>query len=121
MAKVQSINKVVFPEAYSNAEKYYDKTQFYVPQGSENNAHDNKVKQSPMFDIKALIPMLMGGKFNDLIAPLMSMIGGKSKGIDIAKIFELFKTKPSNKNEKQERKESEDISSKFDDMIIIED
>jgi hypothetical protein len=65
--------------------------------------------------------MLMSGKFNDLLNPIMSMVGGKSGGVDIAKIFELFKPKSSVKKEKRIIHEEEDVSSKFDDMIIIED
>jgi hypothetical protein len=59
----------------------------------------------------------------DMLKPLMLMFGGGKGGAggglgDIAKVFDLFK--PKSKPKKEEKKE-EDISSKFDDMIIIED
>jgi hypothetical protein len=63
--------------------------------------------------------MLMGGNPGNLINPLMSMFnGGGNGGFDLAKVFELFK--PKAKNKKEEKKD-EDIPSKFDDFIIIED
>ena len=121
IAKVQSADKVIFPEAYENASGYYNKNQFSPPPRLEHNTPKPQPVQHPMFDIKSLLPMLLGGKFNDLVNPLMSMLGGKSGGMDIAKIFELFKPKTSVKKEKKSIKEEEDMSSKFDDMIIIED
>ena len=118
----QEVEKVVFPEPYENVSPRYNKHEFYKPEPPEppkqNQPHQMPM---PMFDIKSLLPMLMGGKFNDLVNPLMSMLGGKSGGMDIAKIFELFKPKTSVKKEKKSIKEEEDMSSKFDDMIIIED
>lgn len=122
-ANIQT-EKVIFPEPYENANKYFNRNEFSRPSHDEtphvNNQPCNK-NQFPTFDIKSLLPMLMSGKFNNLLAPLMSMLaGGKggSGGMDFAKIFELIK--PKTKPKKEEKKE-EDISSKFDDLIIIED
>ena len=121
VAQVQSADKVIFPEAYENASGYYNKNQFSPPSKAEPNNPKPQHAPSPMFDIKSLLPMLMSGKLNDFINPLMSMLGGKSGGMDIAKIFELFKPKTNVKKEKKVVQEEEDVSSKFDDMIIIED
>ena len=122
---IQSAQKVLFPEAYENASHYYNKNEFSKPSPPEQSPQCEQLKHScnhnsmPMFDIKSLLPMLMGGNFNDMLKPLMSMFGGKGGGgMDMAKIFEMFK--PKSKSKKEEKKE-EDISSKFDDMIIIED
>lgn len=119
--KAQMTEKVIFPEAYENASGYYNKNQFSPPPKPEPTPPRPQLQQSSMFDIKSLLPMLMGGKFNDLINPLMGMFGGKSGGMDIAKIFELFKPKTTVKKEKKAVQEDEDVSSKFDDMIIVED
>lgn len=125
--KAQEVEKVLFPEPYENARAYHNHDQFSKPPPpsqpkpapSENHPHQNK----PMFDMQSLLPMLMSGKFNDMLKPLMSMFGGGGNsggGLgDITKIFELFKPKSNTK--KAEPKEEEDMSSKFDDMIIIED
>jgi len=122
-----SAEKVLFPQAYENAGQYYNKNEFAKPQPPEppqnHNHHQNScgAKNSSMFDIKSILPMLMSGKFNDLINPFMSMLGGVGKGgggMDFAKIFELFK--PKSKPKKEEKNE-EEISSKFDDFVIIED
>lgn len=119
---VQTPEKVVFPEPYENARPYYNKTEFARPAPPQNppNQHRSQHSQMSMFDIKSLLPMLMSGKL-DMLKPLMSLFGGsgaESQGMDFAKIFELFK--PKSKQKKDITKE-EDISSKFDDMIIIED
>ena len=119
--KTQTADKVIFPEAYENASGYYNKNQFSPPPKPEPSIPKPQHTPSSMFDIKSLLPMLMGGKFNDIITPLMSMLSGKSGGMDIAKIFELFKPKSTAKKEKKVVVEEEDMSSKFDDMIIIED
>lgn len=115
--------KVVFPEPYENAGGYYNRNEFNRPNHEEHLSNNNQPynkNQFPSFDIKSLLPMLMSGKFNNLLTPLMSMLGGKgvNGGMDFAKIFELIK--PKSKPKKEEKKE-EDISSKFDDLIIIED
>lgn len=130
----QSAEKVIFPEPYENAGHYYNKNQFNPPpppdppcnheqrhhnQGANNGG--GGLFNSSMMDMKSLLPMLMSGKFNDVLKPLMTMFGGSggaSGGFDIAKIFELFK--PKSKPKKDEKKE-EEVSSKFDDFIIIED
>ena len=117
----QSVDKVLFPEAYENASSYYNKNQFSPPPKPEQISPQPQQPQPPMFDIKSLLPMLMSGKFNNLLTPLMSMFGGKSAGVDIAKIFDLFKPKTSIKKENKLSKDEDDVSSKFDDMIIIED
>lgn len=121
--RTQDIEKVIFPEPYGQAGPYYNKHDF-VPPTPQEPSQTNKIKtnNNPMFDIKSILPMLMGGKFNDMLKPLMAMLGGGANGGgglgDMAKIFELFK--PKAKTKKEEKKE-EDVSSKFDDMIIIED
>ena len=127
----QSMQKVVFPEPYENARQYYNRNEFGTLDSEcsdqncncskHGNSNKNNQANAPMFDMKSLLPMLMSGKFNDMINPFMSMLGGSkggSGGMDFAKIFELFK--PKLKSKKEEKKE-EDISSKFDDFIIIED
>ena len=121
VVRAQTTDKVVFPEAYENANGYYNKNQFCPPPKPEQNPPRLQQSQPPMFDVKALLPMLMSGKLNDLITPLMSMFGVKSGGMDITKIFELFKPKSSTKKEKKVNDNDEEVSSKFDDMIIIED
>ena len=109
--------KVVFPEPYENATHYYNRNQFSKPTPPEPPSQPEPHNHMP-FDIKSLLPMLMSGKM-DVLKPLMSMFGGNlGGGMDLTKIFELFK--PKTKPKKEEKKE-EDISSKFDDMIIIED
>ncbi len=113
----QTAKKVIFPEPYDNASTYYNKSEFSKPPIKEPPANSNKPAPAPMFDIKSLLPMLMSGKFGDMLKPFMSMIGGGGGGMDIAKVFELFKTKPKVKKEE----ESEQVSSKFEDLIIIED
>ena len=116
--------KVVFPEPYENANRYYNRNEFNKPYTEEpvsnNKPQQHNQNQFPMFDIKSILPMLMSGKFNDMLMPLMSLFsGGKSGGgMDFAKIFEVFK--PKQKPKKEEKKD-EDVSSKFDDLIIIED
>lgn len=130
-AKTQSMEKVVFSEPYENANRYYNKNIFSSSPNNCNNDEDckhrsnstcnNSSLNSPMFDIKSILPMLMSGKFNDMLTPLISMFGGNkgsNSGMDITKIFELFK--PKSKQKKEEKKD-EEISSKFDDFIIIED
>ena len=118
----QSAEKILFPEPYENAPGYYNKSQFCPPPKPEPKECKHHTVPSPMFDFKAILPMLLGGKFNDVLSPLMSMIGGKSGGMDIAKIFELLKPKTSvGKGKKKSEIIEEDVSSKFDDMIIIED
>ena len=126
--QTQTIEKVLFPEAYENASQRYNMNNFTRPQ-MDNKDNTNSHQQShqpnncfhPMFDMKSILPMLMSGKFNDMLAPIMSMFGGGSgagkSGMDFAKIFELFK--PKSKAKKVEKEE--DVSSKFDDFIIIED
>ena len=119
----QEVEKVVFPEPYENVSPRYSKHEFYKPEPPEpSNQNQPHQMPMPMFDIKSLLPMLMSGKFNDMLKPMMSLLGGGNSGNggmgDIAKIFELFKPKSKSKP-KQEK--DEDISSKFDDMIIIED
>ena len=44
------------------------------------------------FDIKSLLSMLMGGNLNDVLKPLMSILGGGKSGggMDIAKIFHII-------------------------------
>ena len=119
------MSKVIFPEPYESLSTHYSKNDFCSPP-KEELKHDPPSKHqnnAPMFDIKSLLPMLMSGKFNDILKPLMGMLGNGGGSLsgglgDIAKIFELFKPKPK---PKKEEKREEDISSKFDDMIIIED
>lgn len=123
----QEINKVIFPEPYENASQYYNRHDFSKPPPpsteEHNQCNNHAPLQKPMFDIKSLLPMLMNGSFNDMLKPLISMLGGVNTGTgsggigDISKIFELFKPKPKPKKEEKE----EEFSSKFDDMIIIED
>ena len=120
---IQSAEKVVFPEPYENANHYYSRHEFAMPPSSEPHDHQQTQHVSnniqPMFDIKSLLPMLMSGKFNDMLKPLMSMFGGgnSGSGMDITKIFELFKPKSKQNKSTPE----EDVSSKFDDFVIIED
>lgn len=116
--KAQEMEKVIFPEAYQNAPPHYNKQEFYKPEPPEPpNQHQPQQLPAPMFDMKSILPMLLSGKFNDMLKPIMSMFGGGGGGLgDMAKIFELFKPKSKSKQEKDE-----DVSSKFDDMIIIED
>ena len=118
----QDVSKVIFPEPYENASTHYEKNQFSPPQPPpQPKPHPHQQSNFPMLDIKSLLPMLMSGKM-DILKPLMSMLGGGNNaggaGMDLAKIFELFKPKSKTK---QEDKKEEDVSSKFDDMIIIED
>lgn len=112
----QTIEKVLYPEPYQNASPYYNKYEFAPPPKPEPPAPPPQNFNQPMFDIKSLLPMLMSGKMNDMLKPIMSMFGGgNGKGLgDISKVFELFKPK---KKETQE----EPQKSKFDDMIIIEE
>lgn len=121
-SKVNSVNipKVIFPEPYENARGYYNKSEFVPPSPPQvEHASQQHQPSNSMFDIKSLLPMLMSGKL-DMLKPLMSMFGGnKGGGLgDIAKIFDIFKPKEKTKNAE---KEAEEISSKFDDMIIIDD
>ena len=115
--------KVVFQQPYENASNYYNKDQFNCSQQPDSkpncNCNNNRKSQNNMIDFKSLLPMLMGGKFNDMLKPIMSMLGGggSAGSMDFAKIFELFK--PKSKTEKKDK--DEDVSSKFDDFIIIED
>lgn len=127
VVKTQSAEKVIFPEPYENANRYYNRNDFNSYNINENNNKSsnnsknlNMQNDFSMFDIKSILPMLMSGKFNDVLKPLMSMFGGGggSSGIDLAKIFELFKSK--SKVKKDNRKKEED-NSKFDNFIIIED
>jgi hypothetical protein len=120
----QSAQKVVFSQPYENANRYYNMHEFSSPQPpqsvNENKAPNNIGNTMPsMFDIKSLLPMLMSGKFTDILKPLMSMFagGGVNGGMDIAKIFELFKPKSK---QKKSSKEVNDVS-KFDDFVVIED
>ena len=116
----QNASKVIFPEPYENMWQYYNKSEFCIPPKQEPPPQNNsRPPQAPMFNLQSLLPMLMGGKFNDILKPLMGMLGdGGGGGLgDVSKIFELFKPKSKEKSEKKE----EDVSSKFDDMIIIED
>ena len=113
--------KVIFPEPYENASPHYNKQEFYKPTPPEPQKQNQSHQMpTPMFDMKSILPMLMSGKFNDVLKPLMSMFGGGGgSGLgDVTKIFELFKPKSKTKTKKEK---DEDISSKFDDMIIIED
>ena len=98
----QVANKVIFPEPYENANGYYNKSQFCPPPKPEPEQCKHHPVPPPMFDFKALLPMLMSGKLNEIINPLMSILGGKNGGTDIAKIFELFK--PKAKVKKKENK-----------------
>ena len=122
-AKSMSAQKVVFPEPYENANTYYNRNQFSCKHHDDEPKHDNHqpIHNMPNFDIKSLLPMLLGGNSNNLLTPLISMLGGgkgQEGGVDLAKIFELFKPKPKSKPAAKEQKEE---VSKFDDMIIIED
>ena len=122
---IQRAEKVLFPQPYENASAYYNRKQFspLLDDDCKKDNCDAKSKSSsqtnPMFDVRSLLPILAGGKFNDMLNPLISMIGGGANkgGFDFAKIFELLKPK---KNTQKEKKE-EDISSKFDDFVVIED
>ncbi len=109
----QAVEQVLFPEPYQNATPYYNRRQFAPPPPPEpptQPPHNNP----PMLDIKSLLPMLMSGKMNDVLKPLLNILGGGNGLGDISKVFELFKPKKKKENtEKQEK-------SKFDDMIIIE-
>ena len=103
----QSAEKVLFPEAYENVNQYYNKNNFCKPSPPEppspppkqnHTCHHNNMSG---FDIKSLLSMLMGGNFNDVLKPLMSILGGGKSGggMDIAKIFEMFKPKSKPKKE----------------------
>jgi len=127
--KLQNVNtqtkRVVFPEPYENAEHYYNKSQFTKPTPPEPSPVEHRSTNNMNFDIKSLLPMLMSGKM-DMLKPLLSMFGGGVGsgvvgGMDFAKIFELFKPKSKPKKDEKKETKEEDISSKFDDMIIIED
>lgn len=116
-ANIQEASKVIFPQPYENMGPYYNKSEFCPPPKPEP-AHENSKPRNnqPMFNLQSMLPMLMSGKFNDVLKPLMGMLSGGGMG-EVSKIFELFKPKPKEKAAKKE----EDVSSKFDDMIIIED
>ena len=119
--KAQDVQKVLFPEPYQNARPYYNRSEFDIPKPPPEEHHSPPRQNNFGFDFKSILPMLMSGKFNDVLKPLMSMLGGGGNSVgglgDMTKIFELFK--PKTKKDKKEKKEDEDISSKFDDMIII--
>ena len=120
--KAQNIQKVIFPEPYEQAPLRYSKDEFNSPIKGEQKPSKQPINNNSIFDTKSLLPMLLSGKFNDILKPVMSMFGISASGGsfgDIAKIFELFK--PKSKAKKEEKKDEEDVSSKFDDMIIIED
>jgi len=125
-AKSQQIEKVLFPEPYQNVSPRYNKQDFYKSEPVEQVEKPTQTQlpqQSNMMDFKSILPMIMSGKFNDMLKPIMSLLGGNAGGGgigDIAKIFELFKPKQKSKVKKDVSKD-EDVSSKFDDMIIIED
>ncbi len=120
--------KVIFPQPYENANNYYNKNQFNCCDNSNEKeskqdcdckCKNNSFHKGSGFNIQSLLPMLMGGKFNDMLNPVMSLLGqSKGGGMDFAKIFELFK--PKSKVKKEDEKE-DDKSSKFEDFIIIED
>jgi len=130
-AKSQQIEKVLFPQPYQNVSPRYNKQDFYKSEAVEKSQEppqsiqpqQNAPQQSNIMDLKSILPMIMSGKFNDMLKPIMSLLGGANGGGgigDIAKIFELFKPKQKSKAKKDISKD-EDVSSKFDDMIIIED
>jgi len=122
-AKIQEAEKVIFPQPYENAQSYYDKNQFnkYCEAEHEGGCRhgNNNNNISSMFDVKSLLPMLMGGKFNNVLKPLMSLLSGcgKNENLNIAKIFDIFNTK----TKKNESPKDEVEVSKFDDFVIIED
>lgn len=122
---VSSAEKVIFPQPYENAGNYYNKNNFSSNYASQNcneksDCEKNKNFSSNRgFNFQSVLPMLMGGQFNDILKPLMSMFGGKTGSMDFAKIFELFKSKPKSKSKTVENKNEE--LSRFDDFIIIED
>ncbi|MFQ6723744.1 MAG: hypothetical protein ACLRFE_00215 [Clostridia bacterium] len=120
---VQTADKVIFPEPYENARHYYNKSNFNSQQDvnkTEEKTKNNSVNNAPMFDIKSILPMLMGGNFNNMLSPLMSMLGGGKGGnnFDVAKIFEIFKPKSK---QKKDCNNEEEMSSKFDDFVIIDE
>lgn len=129
-SKTQFAEKVIFPEGYENANQYYNKNEFTSKKYAEennscphcsNNQNNRNNSSFSIPDIKSLLPMLMSGKFNNFLNPLMSMLGGNKGGagsMDFAKIFDLFKPK---NNIKKEDKKQEEVLSKFDDFVIIED
>lgn len=115
--------KVVFSEPYENAGHYYNKSQFAKPAPPEPPQVEHRSTNNMNFDIKSLLPMLMSGKM-DMLKPLLSMLGGGNNAVgsmDFAKIFELFKPKSKPKKDEKKETKQEEESSKFDDMIIIED
>lgn len=118
-SKGRSAEYVMFPQGYENAGQHYDKSRFSHSKEEEpcKKVENCKSNSSPMFNMGSVLPMLMGGGFGEILKPLMGLLGGGG-GADVTKIFELFK--PKQKQKKEEVKE-EDFSSKFDDMIIIED
>ena len=123
--QTQGVSKVVFPEPYENAHSHYSRNEFSPPPPPETPPQQyNHQPSMPMFDIKSLLPLLtQGGNMMDMLKPLMSMFGGGKTGGngglgDISKIFEIFKPKNKPQNVKCE---TEDNSSKFDDMNIIID
>lgn len=111
LSQIQSAEKVIFRQPYENANPYYNKNEFSRPSPPEP-PKPQQTNNMPMFDIKSILPMLMSGKL-DMLKPLLSMFGG---GGEVSKIFELFKPKNKPKKEKEE-----DVLSKFEDYIIIED
>lgn len=128
----QGMEKVVFPQPYENVGQYYDRQSFIgkpqqeAPQDCPKDNPCHHGGGSSMFNLQSILPMLMSGKFNDILKPVMSMFGGGGGGgFDVAKIFELFKPKAkkssTNKEEKVDGETVVDDVSKFDDFIIIED
>lgn len=111
--QMQNIPKVIFPEPYENASPYYNKQEFNPPPPPPSPPQQN----SPMFDLKSLLPLLTQNNMMDIIKPIISMFSGGGNA-DISKIFELFK--PKSKQKKVECK-VEDSNSKFDDFNVIID
>lgn len=104
----QVIEKVLFPEPYQNSPPHYN-NHFEPPPPPPP---PSSPAPAPMFDIKNLLPMLMSGKA-DFLKPIMSLFTGGGAGADVAKIFDIFKSKPKKTEVKEEK-------SKFEDMIIVE-
>ena len=120
--QTQGVSKVVFPEPYENAHSHYSRNEFSPPPPpAPPPQHNCQHQNSPMFDIKSLLPLLtQGGGMMDMLKPIIAMFsggkGGGNSGLgDISKIFELFK--PKQKAKKVENEEEK--ASKFDDMNII--
>lgn len=118
--KIQgNTTKVLFPEPYENAQRYYNRDNFCPPQPPPPEPQPCPHNQQPMFDIKSLLPMLMSGKdIGSMLKNFMPMLGNLG-GENLSTIFNLFKPKSKQKTVPCE---AVDVSkSKFDKLDFIED